>query len=297
MCRLQLTRLLLLGAGVHSAVSIEGLPEPNYTCNAKRPDGVFSAPMYCTKDQGFACEVLNVQFKFPKAHVTIWNSYGCGCNWTLYNNTHWNARKRRNGPRMWTADSFVSDATAEAGSILSNGSFVTNEFDGINYRWGAELDVSYATVIKNLIKGDQPWTFSTIQRTGARVWKAGRQVYEIVTDTSQVYLMQAVSMQIDATLTTNEGLLNLLERPLPSSGKTMSLPSGWSYRCKVLAKDLVIRSNGTASIMQDEFYNNYMEENIQAEYADKTCVAETEQWREDFCAGIVDHVNGLTVVV
>lgn len=275
-----------------SGVSLADLPDPeaSTTCNATRPLGVTHTPIYCTRTQGFACEVFEVKFRFPKAHITVWNSYGCGCNYTLYRSTHWTAQKRRNGPRHWTADTFVSETAPVPGSVDSSGDYITKTWDGMDYRYGAELDVPYSTVIKNLITGDQPWTFSTITRTGARIWKAGRQVYEILTKDSRVLIMQAFSMQIDETLTNDEGLLNLLRRPLPKTGKPMNLPSGWAYRCRVLAKDLVIKSNGTATIMQDEFYNNYMEETVQAEYSEKACVPETEEWRKAYCGATLAAV-------
>ncbi|CAK0790575.1 unnamed protein product [Prorocentrum cordatum] len=119
--------------------------------------------------------------------------------------------------------------------------------------------------------------------------------------------MQAISQQVDPTLTDNSGLKDLLSRKIPEKdtfgntvaehlkhmhlahgrlggGIAMSLPEGMTYRCRVLAEDLVLEARGTAVIMQDQFYNNYMLENINAAYGDEECVEETEQWRLNYCS-------------
>ncbi|CAK0812836.1 unnamed protein product [Prorocentrum cordatum] len=244
--------------------------------------------MYCTRDQGFACEVITAGLGFS-VHVTVWNSYGCGCDAKAFRAGSWTTRKRPNGPRIWTADTFVSGDVPTPGSLDEAGKYVTEEFDGITYRkHGAELDIP----IQSTKTGNRPFVRSNISRAGKRIWRKGRQVYELNVG-GDTFVMQAISQQVDPTLTDNSGLKDLLSRKLPGmdtfgnkiegGGSPMSLPAGTTYRCRVLAEDLILESHGTAVIMQDRFYNSYMLEDVKARYSDEECVEETEQWRFDYC--------------
>ncbi|CAK0812837.1 unnamed protein product [Prorocentrum cordatum] len=274
--------------------------------------------MYCTRDQGFACEVITAGLGFS-VHVTVWNSYGCGCDAKAFRAGSWTTRKRPNGPRIWTADTFVSGDVPTPGSLDEAGKYVTEEFDGITYRmprevwhfgvllkrfeWGRAHSVPRGTVegkhgaeldipIQSTKTGNRPFVRSNISRAGKRIWRKGRQVYELNVG-GDTFVMQAISQQVDPTLTDNSGLKDLLSRKLPGmdtfgnkiegGGSPMSLPAGTTYRCRVLAEDLILESHGTAVIMQDRFYNSYMLEDVKARYSDEECVEETEQWRFDYC--------------
>jgi len=254
-----------------------------------RPEGIHTQNMYCTQDQGFACEVWNFDglkgFGF-KLHVAVWSSYGCGCDAKSFRAGSWTTKKRPNGPRIWTADTFVSGDEPTPGSLDETGKYVTEVFDGITYKYGAELYVPYSTIIK------EPFILSNISRAGKQIWRKGRQVYEISVG-DDTFVMQAISQQVDPMLTDNSGLKGLLSRKLPGmdtfwntvkgGGSPMSLPQGMTYQCRVLAEDLLLESHGAAVIMQDHFYNNYMLDNVKAKYSGEECVEETEQWRLDYC--------------
>jgi hypothetical protein len=200
----------------------------------------------------------------------------------------------------------VSGDEPTPGSLDETGRYVTEVFDGITYRYGAELDIPYSTMIENVRTGNQPFIRSNISRTGKRIWRKGRQIYELKVG-DDTFIMQAISQQVDPTLTDSSGLKDLLSRRIPekdtfgntvlehlensflthgrlNGGSAMSLPEGMTYRCRVLAEDLLLESHGTAVIMQDHFYNNYMLENVNAQYADEECVEETEQWRLNYCS-------------
>jgi hypothetical protein len=270
----------------------DDLPPALNACEGDtRPEGVQTQNMYCTRDQGFACEVFTAGFGF-KVHVTVWNSYGCGCDAKAFREGSWTTKKRPNGPRIWTADTFVSGDEPTPGSLDETGRYVTEVFDGITYKYGAELYIPYSTMIQNAKSGNQPFIRSNISRTGKRIWKKGRQVYELSVG-DDTFVMQAISQQVDPMLTDNSGLKDLLSRKLPGmdtfgnmvegGGSPMSLPEGMTYQCRVLAEDLVLESHGTAVIMQDHFYNNYMLENVKAKYSGEECVEETEDWRFDYC--------------
>jgi hypothetical protein len=261
------------------------LPPALGACNATRLEGIQFQNMYCTKDQGFACEVFQAGSRF-KVHVNVWNSYGCGCDAKTFRKGSWNTWKIPNGPVIWTADSVVIEDKPTPGALDRTGRYVTEVFDGITYKYGAELDIPYPFRTR-------PFTHSTISRTGKRIWRKRRQVYELKVG-NETLIMQAVSQHIDPMLTDNSGLKDLLSRKLPEEdtfgnkveggGSAMSLPEGMTYQCRVLAEDLILESHGTAVVMQDQFYNSYMLENVEAKYEKQECVEETERWRLDYCA-------------
>jgi len=262
----------------------DALPPAPDACKATKGEGIQTQNMYCTQDQGFACEVFKAGFRF-KVHVKVWNSYGCGCDAKAFREGSWHNRKVPNGPFIWTSDSFVNADLPTPGSLDQTGRYVTKVYDGITYKYGAELDIPYPF-------RTGPFIRSTIARTGRGIWRKRRQVYELKVG-NETFIMQAVSQQVDPMLTDNSGLKDLFSRKLPEEdtfgntvdggGLAMSLPEGMTYQCRVLAEDLILENHGTAVVMQDRFYNSYMLENVEAKYEERECVEETERWRLDYC--------------
>ena len=60
--------------------------------------------------------------------------------------------------------------------------------------------------------------------------------------------MQTYTTHTDPTLT---------EADLPTLGKRLKLPKGWSFKAMKLDKDLVIVTNGLANIVPDNLENMY----------------------------------------
>jgi len=112
--------------------------------------------MYCTRDQGFACEVFTAGFGFwckvfpCRVRATVWNSYGCGCDAKAFRAGSWTTKKKPNGPRIWTADYFVSGDEPTPGSLDYHGRYVTEVFD--------------ASPISTVLS----WTFCTVERSCGR---------------------------------------------------------------------------------------------------------------------------------
>jgi len=292
-------KLYSMASSVYAKPVTDVLPPALKACEGvTRPEGIQYQNMYCTRDQGFACEVFTAGFGFwckvfpCRVRATVWNSHGCGCDAKAFRAGLWTTKKKPNGPRIWTADYFVSGDEPTPGSLDETGRYVTEVFDGITYKYGAELDTLYSRTILWAKTGTQPFIPSNISRTGKRIWRKGRQVYELNVD-DDTFVMQAISQQVDPMLTDNSGLIDLLSRKLPGmdtfgnkvegGGSPMLLPEGMTYQCRVLAEDLILQSHGAAVIMQDAFYNSYMLETVKAKYSGEECVEETEQWRLDYC--------------
>ena len=77
----------------------------------------------------------------------------------------------------------------------------------------------------------------------------GSTVYELVAPDGTTYVMQSWSQQVDPTLD-EAGLAELASR--------LQLPSGWSYRVRVLGEALQVDTTDTdAVVLQDELRNSY----------------------------------------
>ena len=97
-----------------------------------------------------------------------------------------------------------------------------------------------------------PYHVLVSKRTNAFFFNAGEQVYELVTPEGEVYTMFSLSLRVDPK--------NTIEN-LPTLGKRLSLPKGWTFRVRKLDKDLALSStydaNPPNTIALDQFENNY----------------------------------------
>jgi hypothetical protein len=96
--------------------------------------------------------------------------------------------------------------------------------------------------------GDTPYAPRTVSRTTTWIYQAGKPVYELVDPSGRVFDMQSYSVQ--KTPQTEDSLAQL--------GAQLTLPTGWSFRTRVLSADLHVTAvNGEATIVQDEVENTY----------------------------------------
>jgi hypothetical protein len=142
-----------------------------------------------------------------------------------------------NGPRHWVIDS------AE-GSDSSNFAGQTFVFGGIQVAQRGQLTSPRG----------RPWsgtsssfrTPSAAQRFGPTT--AGRPIFQLTSPTGDVYVMQSYSQIADPTLTYEQ---------LPNLGGKLALPDGWTYTSRTPTEDLVLDTNGTAHVVNDNLYNSY----------------------------------------
>jgi hypothetical protein len=96
------------------------------------------------------------------------------------------------------------------------------------------------------------YTDTEVERTTTWIFKAGRQVHELVAPTGSVYVMQSASRRVDPNLAVDQ---------LATLGERLQLPDGWQYRVRTLDQDLAVRAReGVAHVVLDEFENNYQRE-------------------------------------
>ena len=139
-----------------------------------------------------------------------------------------------NGPRRWVLDGL--------GTKVAPVEPVIREFGGIQFR-------RIATIALGDKPGAGPYAENKINRGAVFFFDAGKSVYELVDPSGKAYVMQALCMGVDPTMS---------EATLPSLGERLKMPSGWSYRVRTLDKELVVdTTQSLATVLQDEFENSY----------------------------------------
>ena len=97
--------------------------------------------------------------------------------------------------------------------------------------------------------GSVPYTERFVNRGATFFWDAGSKVWELVNPEGKSYVMQALCIGVDSTLSLDT---------LDSLGSKLNLPEGWTYRSRILDEELVADTTGhDATVVQDEFENTY----------------------------------------
>ena len=139
-----------------------------------------------------------------------------------------------NGPRQWVLDGL--------GTKVAPVEPVLREFGGIMFRRIATLHLG-----DKLNAG--AYTDKRVNRGAVFYWDAGKPVFELVNPAGEAYVMQALCVGVDATMS---------QESLPTLGERLAVPAGWSYRIRVLTEELVVDTTSTiATVLQDEFENSY----------------------------------------
>lgn len=139
-----------------------------------------------------------------------------------------------NGPRYWTLDGF--------GTKLQPMEPIMREFNGIMMRRIAVVELGPEPKVG-------PYNEMKVNRQVIFFFDAGQTVHELVNPQGEAYVMQALCVGVDPTMSAES---------LDTLGKRLSMPEGWSYRSRVLTEDLVIdTTTTTATVLQDEFENSY----------------------------------------
>ena len=139
-----------------------------------------------------------------------------------------------NGPRYWTLDAF--------GQKIAVADPVLRDFNGITMRRIATVDLGEVPRLG-------PYTETKVNRGAIFFWDEGQIVHELVNPEGLAYVMQALCIGVDPSMT-SESLLTL--------GARLALPEGWSYRTRLLDEELIVDTTATiATVLQDEFENSY----------------------------------------
>lgn len=139
-----------------------------------------------------------------------------------------------NGPRHWTLDGF--------GQKVAVVDPVFGDFNGLSMRRIAVVELGTVPTVG-------PYTETHVNRGAVFFWDAGRVVHELVRPDGEAYVMQALCIGVDPSISPSN---------LDSLGDRLALPDGWSYRARVLDEELVVdTTDRLATVLQDEFENTY----------------------------------------
>jgi hypothetical protein len=186
------------------------------------------------------CEILEVRGSLPDVEVTVWNTIGLNrcpaARWEAIDAAALAAQRGdllviKNGPRHFLMDS----ATATLGR--------EHTFGGIAMRKVATIPIHTAAELSQT-----PYTERTIERHNTWTWNGGRRVYELLAPDGSNYVMQSYAQIRDPDLKLAD---------LRTLGDRLELPPGWSYRVRRLKRDLTLRANGSATVIQDDLQNTY----------------------------------------
>ena len=191
------------------------------------------------------CEVLYGKRNWLNLEVKVFNTQGLN----LCPEDQWKALTKEsiaktydasfvllNGPRYWTMDEIQA-----AGTTVNN---VKESFGGIEMNLRATVDIG---LFKQLL-GSKQYRPNEVKRTTNFIYRAGGAVYELTAPGGEVYVMQSYSQIVNPTLSMKD--LGTLEQQL-------KLPTGWTYKSRLLDQDLSVVANGIAYVLQDNLMNSY----------------------------------------
>jgi hypothetical protein len=139
-----------------------------------------------------------------------------------------------NGPRHWMIDG-IGQKVAVVEPVM-------RDFNGLTMRRIAVIHLGDKPAVA-------PYTEAHVNRGAVFFFDAGSPVFELVNPTGLAYVMQAYCVGVDPTIT---------QTSLETLGEKLTMPSGWSYRSRLLEEELVVDTTRTiATVLQDEFENSY----------------------------------------
>ena len=193
------------------------------------------------------CEVLLVRPTATGLVATVYNTYPLNdcpaAQWQAMDPTAIASANgvpyaELNGPRYWLMNSIAK---------VRSGAEVVRSFGGM-----AMIEEATVVLGSSVAAASVPFTAHTVSRQAAFTFAAGRQVYELVDPSGTAWVMQTYSQIKDPTLSMAD---------LPGLASRLTLPAGWTYRVRTLARPLVVATaDQPAQVLQDNLENSYSKE-------------------------------------
>ena len=122
--------------------------------------------------------------------------------------------------------------------------------DGLALSFAGKRLREVATIDLSKIGLAPPPAFTKVQitRTTKFTFLAHKRVFELTDPNGRTYVMQSYSQIVDPDLSYDE---------LRGLGPRVGLPDGWSYRSYKPRRNIVLRAQIHATIVQDELKNTY----------------------------------------
>jgi hypothetical protein len=138
-----------------------------------------------------------------------------------------------NGPRHFVMDRIVIERQAQSPA----------GFQGLTMNLVAVLHFPWRDLVHRT-----PYTELKVSRRTRFTFDAGEPVYELISPSGDVYVMQSYSEIVDPSQRMAD---------LQNLGSRLKLPAGWTFRTRILSAPLTVIATGEARIVQDDFENTY----------------------------------------
>jgi hypothetical protein len=188
------------------------------------------------------CEILIVRRTGLKLEADVYNTLGLNdcpqAQWAAIGPAKIKNERHAltivmNGPRHFVMDRIVIERHAQPPA----------DFQGLMMNFLAVLHVPWRDLADR-----RPYTEHTVSRSTRFSFDPGARVYELVSPSGDVYVMQSYSEIVDP---------NLRMADLQNLGGRLKLPAGWTFSTRILSAPLTMIATGEAHIVQDEFENTY----------------------------------------
>ena len=189
------------------------------------------------------CEIIPVTVSLSGFSAQVFNTLGYGdCpqdQWARV--TESEMRKRfgavtvlLNGPRHFIMDKIIPKGETARGEIIT--------VNGLTLESRATIDLSVADMRA------KPYHQHVVTRETTYRFDAGKPTFRLTDPDGAVYVMQSYATFVDPTLT---------YEALPALGAKLKLPKGWSYGVVTPDAPLLVKAEGKATVIQDDFKNTY----------------------------------------
>ncbi|MEL6879887.1 MAG: hypothetical protein AAFP09_05130 [Cyanobacteria bacterium J06607_10] len=205
----------------------------------------FLAPPDDLRDVRY-CEVIPAFRRGTMLTLEVYNTLGLNdCPADLWNaldeqdlSATYDAQAiKLNGPRYWVVNDIAARGTTATGGIA--------DFGGIEMKFVATIDIS----IREARRLDAaPYAETEVQRTTTFLYRAGNQVYELLSPEGDIYRMQSYSQIVNPALAIAD---------LETLTSQLNLPEGWQYQTRTLTEDTELIADGLAYVITDDLLNTY----------------------------------------
>ena len=146
-----------------------------------------------------------------------------------------------NGPRHWLMNEIERESVGNDAALEEK----IQTFGGIQMRRAAILASESETLDGAT---NSPYSETTVYRNVIWRYLPNNEIYELTSPDGATYVMQTYSRKI---------LFDQSIADLVVLGAVLDLPTGWEFRSRTLSETLELRSNGAATVIQDEYQNTY----------------------------------------
>jgi|SoiMethySBSTD1v2_1073268.scaffolds.fasta_scaffold00158_19 hypothetical protein len=188
------------------------------------------------------CEILIVRRTGLKLEADVYNTLGLNdcpqAQWAAIDPAKIKHERHAltivmNGPRHFVMDRIVIERRAQPPA----------EFQGLMMNFLAVLHVPWRDLADRT-----PYVEHKVSRSTRFSFDAGEPVYELISPSGDVYVMQSYSEIVDSSLRMAD---------LQNLGSRLKLPAGWTFRTRILSAPLAMIAAGEARSVQDDFENTY----------------------------------------